>query len=150
MAKVVFSEAERRRIAELESALLPTVQEFFSDVQGDLSLDQWNLLLQYATSRIRRVLEIATSLHALCDTHERSAGIFRGRGRAAFVRAGLRAWADCYAPIQDPWRTAILFDQLKGGERRLLADLETLETIALSRLFDSIDTEYERLLAAET
>ncbi len=150
MAKVVFSEAERCRIQELESALVPTVEEFFGDARDDLSLEEWDLLMEYARARIRRTLLVATALHAVCDRHERPATTFDGRGRDAFVRAGLRAWADCYPAIEDPWRTVFLYRRLAGGERRFLADLETIETMALNRLFDSIDSQYERLLASET
>jgi hypothetical protein len=105
---------------------------------------------EYATARVRRVLEVGTSLHALVDAHESSSWAYAGRGRDAFVRAGLTAWRDCYSPIRQPWRLASIVDRLPGGERRFLADVATLETMAANRLFTSLDDECARLVAADS
>ena len=41
-----------RRIEELESALLPTEERFFCGAGNELSVQQWHLLLEYATATL--------------------------------------------------------------------------------------------------
>lgn len=145
----MLTERERERIAEILGELCSTIDDFFGDARAALSCDEWALLVAYATARMRRVLEVGTSLHAVVDAHEGSTAPFRGRGRDAFVRAALRSWSDCYPAIPDPWRLSLFFDRVTGGERRVLADVATLEAMAANRLFTSLDDECDRLLTPD-
>ena len=149
MAEVVMTAEERERIAEILDELAGTFEDFASDIREELSSDDWALVLEYTTVRLRTVLEVATSLIGVCETNEHLSWSYPGRGREAFVRAGLKAWGDCYATIRAPWRLAPVFARVPGGEMRLVADVTTLETMALNRLYDTIELQHERLLATE-
>jgi hypothetical protein len=149
VAEIVTHEAERRLIAEILRELGDVADGFFADARAVLSDDEWALLIEYATASARRVLEVGTSLHAVAAAHEETAGRYPGRGRTTFVRAGLRAWRDSYAPIRDVWRIAPVAERVPGGERRVLAEVETLEEMAANRLFNSLDEESRRLFGAD-
>lgn len=149
MAEVVLTDDERNRIAGILQELGGTIDDFFVEARSALTCDEWTVLVEYATARLRRVLEIGTALHAVVDANEHWAPPYAGRGRESFVRAALAAWRDSFTAIQDPWRLAFLFDKVPGGERSLLADVATLETMAANRLFSSLDDQCERMLASE-
>ncbi len=84
-------------------------------------------------------------LHGIVDS-QRSRISYPGRGREAFVRDALDAWSDSFAPVAEVWRLAAIFEAITGGERRVLADVSTLEIMAANRMFDSLDDQYAAIL----
>lgn len=148
MADLRIAPDERRRIDDILDELAVVAADFFAEDEERLSEEEMTFLLGYATARMRAVLEVGTSLHALVAANEAGGVPYPGRGRDAFVAAALKAWKDCFAPSAEPWRLALLFDRLEGGERRVMADLTTLETMAANRLFTCLDEQCLRLLAA--
>ena len=149
MGRFVFTEAERSRRAEIAAELDDTIEEFFADARVVLTDGEWELLVCYVRSCLDRALEVGAMLHAVAATSEKRTA-YPGRGREAFVRAGLAAWKDSFAPIPQVWRVATLFERIPGGERRVLADVDTLEVIAGGRMFVSLDEEYAAFFPAES
>ncbi len=144
MCGIVLSCEDNERISLIESELELTLETFMADSRERLSDEQWALLKSYAAGCIRQVLEVGTTLHRLASQHD--AGFAHtGRGTESFVRAGLAAWRDSFAPIVEVWRVAELFDRIEGGERRLLADIATLEAMAANRMFRSWDEAAAKL-----
>lgn len=149
MAEIVLSAGELDRIEAIVGELKVIVDEFLGDARAALSGDEWAVVEEYATARVRRVLELGVSLHAVADAHEATSSAYEGRGRPSFVRAAAAAWAEAYASIPSPWRLALIYELIPGGEERLLADVATLETMAANRFFTSLDEQCAALLAAE-
>lgn len=147
MAEVLLSADEQQQISAIVEELMGVVDDFFVDARPALSGDEWTVLTEYAGARMRRLLEVGKSLHAVVDAHGGGSPPYSGRGREAFVSQALGAWRDSFSPIKDPWRLALFFHKIPGGEQRLLADASTLETMAANRLYSSLDAECERLLA---
>ena len=148
MGRFVFTQAERERHVEVAAQLEESIEDFFSDARAILSEPEWDLLLDYVRACLTRALEIGSMLHAIAQVRGRRTA-YPGRGREAFVRAGLAAWKDSFAPIPHVWRVATLFERIPGGERRVLADVDALEVIAGSRMFVSLDEEYAAFFPAE-
>ena len=146
MAHFVFTEAEQRRRAAVAEDLDQSIEEFFADARLILSDPEWELLLFYVRACLERALEIGAMLHAVAKAGGKDTA-YPGRGREAFVRAGLAAWKDSFAPIPHVWRVATLFDRIPGGERRVLADIDALEVIAGGRMYVSLDEEYAAFFA---
>lgn len=142
------SDVDRIEAAALE--LRSTIDDFFCDARCGMSLEQWEQLTNYASACVRRVLEVGSLLHSIADAREKSAIPYAGRGRRTFVRGALDAWKDSYAPVAEPWKLALLFEHIPGGEKRVFADIAALEVMAANRLSASLDDEYERLFATES
>ena len=141
MGRFVFTQAELERRAAIAAELEDSIEEFFVDARLVLTDAEWELLTHYVRACLDRALEIGAMLHAMASTSGKSAA-YPGRGRDAFVRAGLEAWKDCFAPIPHVWRVASLFGRIPGGERRVLADVDALEVIAGGRMLITLDEEY--------
>ena len=148
MGRFVFTQSERQRHAEVAAQLEGSIEEFFADARLVLTDCEWDLLVSYVRACLNRALEVGSMLHAIAQTGARRTA-YPGRGREAFVRAGLAAWKDSFAPIPHVWRVATLFDRIPGGERRVLADVDALEVIAGSRMFVSLDEEFAAFFPAE-
>lgn len=142
MAEIVFTSAEKERIAVVALELETTAREFFDDVRCDLSEDEWLLLMNYARACVRRALEIGTLLHALVD-EAAAVTPYPGRGRAAFVKGALEQWRDCFSPVPEVWRLAAVCHKVPGGEQRLHAEVTVLEVMAADRMFGNFDAEYQ-------
>jgi hypothetical protein len=136
---------ERSRIERIASELDATIDEFFEDARERLSLEDWGLLHSYGRACVRRALEIGSLLHGVVDA-QRSKVSYPGRGREVFVREALAAWRDCFAPIAEVWKLAAIFENVPGGERRVLAEVSTLEVMAANRMFDSLDEQCAAML----
>jgi hypothetical protein len=149
MAQVVMAPGERSRIERIATELDAAIEEFFDDVRSSLSLENWSLLTGYARACIRRALEVGTMLHAVVDAECSTRISYAGRGREAFVRNALAAWRDSFSPVPDVWRLAAIFESIPGGERRVVADVATLEVMAANRMFDSLDDQCASLLPGE-
>ena len=148
MAEIAVTAAERKRIDAVAAELDDTIEEFFSDLHPSLTTEEWDLLICYARSCVRRALEVGSLLHAVVDAQQ-SAGVpYPGRGREPFVRAGLAAWKDSFAPVVDVWRLCPIFERIEGGEQRLLADVGALEVMASNRMFTSLDQQYSEFFAS--
>lgn len=147
MADVVLTADERRRIQEVLLEIEPVVDEFFGDARPLLSEDEWRLMRDYAHACVKGALQVGICLRAVAETHGCRAIEYPGRGSDTFVADCLRAWRDSFAPIRDPWRLALISEKLNGGEKRLMADVATLEAMAADRLYASFDEECARLLA---
>ena len=147
MGRFVFTEAERDRRDEVAAELEESIDEFFADARLTLTDGEWELLVDYVRACLDRALEVGAMLHAIASTSEKG-NAYPGRGREPFVRAGLAAWKDSFAPIPHVWRVATLFDRIPGGERRVVADVDALEVIAGGRMFVSLDEEYAAFFAA--
>ena len=148
MAQIAVSPAERKRIDAVASELDNTIEEFFSDLQAALADDEWDLLQRYARSCVRRALEVGALLHAVVDAQQASGVPYPGRGREPFVRAGLEAWKDSFAPVVDVWKLCPIFQKVEGGEQRILADVGALEVMASNRMFTSLDDQYSEFFAS--
>lgn len=148
MGRFVFTQAERERHEELAAELEESIEDFFADARVVLTDPEWELLLCYVRACLNRALEVGAMLHAVAKTSGRRTA-YPGRGREAFVRAGLAAWKDSFAPIPHVWRVASLFDRIPGGEQRVLADVDALEVIAGGRMFVSLDEEFAAFFPAE-
>src|SRR5688500_9560414 len=148
MAEVVLSIRERRQIDAVARELESTVEDFFADVRGGLQSDEWDLLVAYARACIRRALEIGALLHAVVDAQQACGVAYPGRGREPFVRAGIAAWKDSFAPVVDVWRLCPVFEKVEGGEQRVMADVAALEVMASNRMFTSLDEQYSAFFAS--
>lgn len=146
MARAVLTADESRRIGDVLSEMRPLIDEFFRDARTRLSPNEWQLLWSYTESCIRNTLEIGCCLHAIAEAYGCLWMGYPGRGRETFVADSLRAWRDSFAPIKDPWRVGIVAERMDGGEKRLIADVTTLEAMACDRLFARFEEECERLL----
>lgn len=149
MCGIVLSCEDRQRIALIERELELTLETFMADERGALSEQQWALLKAYAAGCVRQVLEVGTTLHRLAGEHD-CGFAHTGRGAESFVRAGLAAWRESFAPIAEVWRVAELFDKIEGGERRLLAEVATLEAMAANRMFRSWDEAAAKLFTHDS
>lgn len=145
MAEFIFTSTERKRIDTVAFEFVEIIDEFFGDVRYSLTDDEWCLLTDYASARVRRTLEVGPLLHALVDRLP-DALPYPGRGRETFVRAALAAWRDSFAPIREAWKLMSIFEKIEGGERRVLADVATLEVMAANRMFASLDDQCAALL----
>jgi hypothetical protein len=146
MAQVLMAPGERSRIERIATELDATTEEFFGDVRSSLSHENWALLTGYARACIRRALEVGIMLHAVVDAQTLTTISYAGRGREAFVREALAAWRDSFSPVPNIWRLAAIFESIPGGERRVVADVATLEVMAANRMFDSLDDQCATLL----
>ena len=144
MAEVAFTPAETLRIEEIARELDASVEEFFADARDVLSSEQWDTLTDYASACVRRALEVGSLLHAVVDAQPGCAA-YKGRGREVFVRQGLAAWRDSFTPVQDIWHLASVFAVVPGGEKRVLADVSTLEVMAANRMFVPLDEQWSVL-----
>ncbi|MDQ3914773.1 MAG: hypothetical protein M3323_05495 [Actinomycetota bacterium] len=149
MPRIDLTPEERACIENAAADVDATTIEFFADARPPLSCEQWNLLISYARACVRRALEIGTLLHAVVDSQCPDVIPYPGRGRAVFLREGLAAWKDAFAPIPHVWDLAPVVELIPGGEKRLLADVATLEVMAANRAFGSLDAQCAALLARE-
>lgn len=146
MSKIALTAKERSRMEAVTNELDLAIDEFLFDAHEDLSPEQWELLLGYARACVRRVLEVGVMLHGVVDANC-SRIEYPGRGREVFVRDALAAWRDAFAPVPEVWKLAPVFEVVPGGERRVLADISTLEVMAVNRMFGSLDAECAEFLA---
>ena len=146
MPRIDLSPEERACIETAAAEVDAVTIEFFSDAREELTCEQWNLLISYARACVRRALEIGTLLHGVVDSQCPNAIPYPGRGRDVFLREGLAAWKDAFAPIPQVWELAPVVDLMPGGEKRLLADVATLEVMAANRAFGSLDAQCAALL----
>jgi hypothetical protein len=147
MPDISLTPAERRRIDAAAAEMDGIVAEFFEDARPALSGDEWETLLAYARACVRRALEIGTLLHGVVDSQCPNAIPYPGRGRDVFLRDGLAAWRDAFAPVAQVWKLAPVIERVCGGEKRFLADVATLEVMAANRAFASLDRQCETLLS---
>ena len=146
MPEISLTPAERERVDAAAAEVDASIEEFFDDARPDLSAEEWETLLTYARACVRRAVEIGTLLHGIVDSQCPNAIPYPGRGREVFLREGLAAWKDAFAPMAQVWKLAPVMDRVQGGEKRLLADVATLEVMAANRAFGSLDRECEALL----
>lgn len=137
---------EREQIESAVCELDPVIVEFFEDARPALSETEWEALLAYARACVRRALEIGALLHGVVDSQCPDVIPYPGRGRAVFLRDGLAAWKDAFAPVAQVWKLAPVMERVQGGEKRFLADVATLEVMAANRAFGSLDQECRALL----
>lgn len=137
---------ERTRIEAVAAELDLAIDEFLFDARETTTADQWQLLLEYSRACVRRVLEVGILLHAVVDAQSTRIQ-YPGRGRRVFVRDALAAWRDSFAPVPEVWKLAPIFASVPGGEQRVLAEIATLEVMAVNRMFDSLDAESAVFLA---
>lgn len=149
MAHCRFTQAERERIEWIDRELDLVIDEFFSDAREKLPHDEWSFLKSYASACVRRALEVGALLRAVADARCGTPVPYPGRGRETFVREGLAAWRDSFAPIPDVWRLAPIFERVPGGECRALADVTALEVMAANRMFDSLDEQYQAFFTSD-
>ncbi len=147
VARVNFSPGESERIAKVARELDEAIEEFFADARPRLSCEQWGLLTTYAAACVRRALEVGAMLRGVVDCHPSCHLPYPARGRETFVRAGLAAWRDSFAPIPEVWRLASVSHAVPGGEQRVQADVETLEVMAANRMFASLDDQSASFLS---
>lgn len=147
MAEIALTPLERERIETAASEIDDTIVEFFGDARAELAHDEWALVLTYARACVRRALEIGALLHGVVDSQCPNAIPYPGRGRDVFLRESLAAWRDSFAPMPQVWKLAPITERLPGGEKRLLADVATLEVMAANRVFGSLDQQCAALLA---
>lgn len=146
MPKVALSAKEQGRLEAVADELDLVIDEFLFDVRDQIECEQWELLLDYARACVRRVLEVGLMLHAVVDANC-SRIEYPGRGREVFVRDALAAWRDAFAPVPEVWKLAPVFAAVPGGERRILADISTLEVMAVNRMFGALDAECAEFFA---
>ena len=146
MPEISLTPAERERIDAAAEEMEPLVVEFFEDARPELSSEEWETLLTYARACVRRALEIGTLLHGVVDAQCPNVIPYPGRGREVFLREGLAAWRDAFAPMPQVWKLAPVMERVPGGEKRFLADVATLEVMAANRAFGSLDRQCEALL----
>ena len=145
-----MTRAERERIDAAAAEVDGAIGEFFEDARPALSCEEWETLLAYARACVRRALEIGTMLHGVVDSQCPNAIPYPGRGREVFLREGLAAWRDSFAPLPQVWRLAPVMERVPGGEKRFLADVATLEVMAANRAFGSLDLQCQALLTRRT
>jgi hypothetical protein len=148
VAKITLSRTEADRIERISDELDEIIDEFFADARPGLSCQEWDLLKAYASACVRRAIEVGAMLHAVVDGHPSRLRPYPGRGRDVFVKAGLRAWRDSFAPIPEVWKIGAVLDEVAGGEQRVLADVETLEVMAANRMFESLDDQCASFLSS--
>lgn len=146
MPQISLTAAERECVDSVAHELDATIVEFFEDARPSLSGEEWDTLVTYARACVRRALEIGTMLHAVVDSQCPNAIPYPGRGREVFLREGLAAWRDAFAPMPRVWELAPVTERIEGGEKRFLADVATLEVMAANRAFGSLDREAQALL----
>lgn len=144
MAEVSFTSDERARIEQIAGELDGCLEEFFDDARHVLSTEQWASLACYVRACVLRALEVGTLLHGVVDAQCGSTA-YKGRGRSVFVKQGLQAWRDSFTPVDDIWHLASVFAVVPGGERRVLADVATLEVMAANRMFVPLDEQWSAL-----
>ncbi|MDQ4145494.1 MAG: hypothetical protein M3198_17490 [Actinomycetota bacterium] len=149
MAQIDITPGELARIEEIAAELDGVVDDFFRDARRILSCDQWGLLTGYACACVRRALELGVLLHGVVDAHASCRLAYPGRGREVFVKAGLDAWRDSFAPMAEVWRLAPVLELVPGGESRVMADVETLEVMAANRMFVSLEDQCAEFLGSE-
>ena len=147
MPEIILTSVERERIDAAAGEVDGIIAEFFDDARPSLSGDEWDLLLAYVRACVRRALEIGTLLHGVVDSQCPNAIPYPGRGRDVFLREGLAAWRDSFAPMARVWRLAPVLELVPGGEKRFLADVATLEVMAANRVFGSLDEQCQTLVA---
>lgn len=145
VAEVVLSPSETERIAAIAAELEGVAADLLADCRARLSHDHWRLLEGYAAACVRRALEVGSMLHGVAAAADGCGVPHAGRGRDGFVRAALAAWRECYAPVPEVWRLAPVFAAVEGGERRVLAEVATLEAMAANRMFASLDEQWAAL-----
>jgi hypothetical protein len=146
MPEISLTAAERECVDSVACELDATIVEFFEDARPSLSCEEWETLVTYARACVRRALEIGTMLHGVVDSQCPNAIPYPGRGREVFLREGLAAWRDAFAPMPQVWKLAPVMERVEGGEKRFLADVATLEVMAANRAFGSLDRQAEALL----
>lgn len=146
MAEIALDPEERRRVETVAEELDLAIDEFLFDARERISSEEWELLLGYSRACVRRVLEVGILLHAVVDSQSRRIE-YPGRGRDVFVRDGLAAWRDSFAPVPEVWKLAPVFESIPGGEQRVLAEVATLEVMAVNRMFESLDDQCASFLA---
>ena len=146
MPQISLTPAERERIDAAATDVDASIVEFFEDARPALSCDEWETLLTYARACVRRAVEIGTMLHGVVDSQCPNAIPYTGRGREVFLREGLAAWRDAFAPIPQVWKLAPVMERVPGGEKRFLADVATLEVMAANRAFAPLDLQCQTLL----
>ena len=144
MAKVSFTSEEKDRIEKIAGELDGYLDEFFDDARRVLSTEQWNSLACYIRACVRRALEVGALLHGVVDAQS-GCSAYKGRGRSVFVKQGLQAWRDSFTPVDDIWHLASVFAVVPGGEKRVLADVATLEVMAANRMFVPLDEQWSAL-----
>lgn len=149
VAECRFSSEDIERIESISIELRSSIDEFFADAKSRLTAEEWDLLVAYAGACVRRALDVGALLHAVVDQRRGTAFPYNGRGRESFVRAGLAAWKDSFAPIGDIWMLGPLFDKIEGGEYRVLADVSALEVMAANRMFNPLDDQYAAFFSSE-
>ncbi len=147
MPHISLTPAERERIDAAAAEVDESILEFFDDARPGLSCAEWETLLTYARACVRRAVEIGTLLHGVVDSQCPNAIPYPGRGREVFLREGLAAWRDAFAPVPQVWKLAPVMERVPGGEKRFLADVATLEVMAANRAFASLDRQCEALLS---
>ena len=147
MPEISLTPAERERIDAAAAELEGIIVEFFEDARPEMSDAEWDTLLTYARACVGRALEIGTMLHGVVDSQCPNAIPYPGRGREVFLREGLAAWRDAFAPMSQVWKLAPVMERVPGGEKRFLADVATLEVMAANRAFGSLDRQCEALLS---
>ncbi len=147
MPHISLTPAEQERIDAAAAELDGIIVEFFEDARPALSRDEWETLLTYARACVRRAVEIGTLLHGVVDSQCPNVIPYPGRGREVFLREGLAAWRDAFAPMPQVWKLAPVVERVAGGEKRFLADVATLEVMAANRAFGSLDRQCEALLS---
>ena len=146
MPQVAPDARERTRIEAVAAELDLAIDEFLFDAHESIGPEQWEQLLDYARACVRRVLEVGVMLHAVVDAQS-SLVEYPGRGREVFVRNALAAWRDSFAPVPEVWKLAPIFASVPGGEQRVVAEISTLEVMALNRMFGSLDAECDAFFA---
>ena len=144
MAEVTFTPDERTRIEQIVDELDGSLEDFFLDARHVLSTEQWETLAGYVRACLRRALEVGALLHGVVDAQS-SCSAYKGRGRSVFVKQGLEAWRDSFTPVDDIWHLASVFAVVPGGEKRVLADVATLEVMAANRMFVPLDEQWSAL-----
>lgn len=146
MPEISLTPGERERIDAAAGDIDPVIEEFFDDARAELSCEEWATLVAYTEACVRTALEIGTLLHGVVDSQCPNAIPYPGRGRDVFLREGLAAWRDAFAPMAQIWKLAPVMEKVPGGEKRFLADVATLEVMAANRAFGSLDQQCQALL----
>jgi hypothetical protein len=147
MPEMSLTPAERERVDAAAAEVEPSIVEFFDDARPALSGEEWETLVTYARACVRGAVEIGALLHGVVDSQCPNAIPYPGRGREVFLREGLAAWRDAFAPVAQVWKLAAVTERVPGGEKRVLADVATLEVMAANRAFGSLDRQCATLLS---
>lgn len=146
MAEISLTQAERDAIDAAAAEVDAIIVEFFEDARPSVSCEEWETLVSYVRACVRRAVEIGALLHGVVDSQCPNAIPYPGRGRDVFLREGLAAWRDAFAPMPQVWKLAPVVERVPGGEKRFLADVATLEVMAANRAFGSLDQQCQALL----